>query len=70
METLDINHHGGQSFGFIVYSKSNMNSFKLNKNLEITGYVRDRAQVSILFNFCTLCHFFGVVWKNLIQHFL
>ncbi|ELT97928.1 hypothetical protein CAPTEDRAFT_112460 [Capitella teleta] len=45
MEMLDINRHGGQSFGFIVYSKRGAQGMKMDKKLMLKGTVRDRAQV-------------------------
>ncbi|KAG5861803.1 hypothetical protein JTB14_017631 [Gonioctena quinquepunctata] len=44
MEKLDINNDSGQSFGYIVYRKINLN-IPANGILKISGYVRDTILV-------------------------
>lgn len=46
MELLPINNGSGQSFGYIVYRKSNVN-IPANAKLKISGYVRDTILVLI-----------------------
>ncbi|XP_050293705.1 beta-galactosidase-1-like protein 2 [Anthonomus grandis grandis] len=44
MEQLPINNNSGQSFGYVVYRKTNLN-LNANDVLKITGYVRDHVLV-------------------------
>ncbi|XP_060527163.1 beta-galactosidase-1-like protein 3 [Cylas formicarius] len=46
MELLDINNSSGQSYGYIVYRKSNID-LKAGAVLKIKGYVRDHALVLV-----------------------
>nr|XP_023027083.1 beta-galactosidase-1-like protein 2 [Leptinotarsa decemlineata] len=46
MEKLDINHNSGQSFGYIVYRKTNLH-ISAHSVLKISGYVRDTVLVLI-----------------------
>lgn len=46
MEMLPINNNSGQSFGYILYRKKNID-IPLNVVLKISGYVRDTALVFI-----------------------
>ncbi|CAG9830673.1 unnamed protein product [Diabrotica balteata] len=46
MEKLDINNGNGQSFGYIVYRKTNVD-IPANAVLKISGYVRDTVLVLI-----------------------
>lgn len=46
MEYLPINNNGGQSYGYIVYRKTNLN-IPYNSILEIDGYVCDTVMILI-----------------------
>ncbi|KAJ8920357.1 hypothetical protein NQ315_005221 [Exocentrus adspersus] len=46
MENLPINNNTGQSFGYVVYRKSNID-IKTNSLVKILGYVRDSVNVYV-----------------------
>ena len=46
MEQLPINNDNGQSYGFIIYRKTNV-TVTDSSNLKIRGHVRDLAQVLV-----------------------